>query len=205
MPSCHKCQKRTIFHDDFCKACFCEVLERRIKKYLGQRELIQRNDVLYVTDDLVEYFLKNLITLPITIVRTLKTNVKPTKRVLAWTMDHELEYFLDQLVNKGTIPTKEKSGIKFFLAVTKAELEAYAQAKKLDLSEDLKPEPAKELTKPSGLVGIPGSGGDFVQLNTIQTPADILNELEKRHKETRHSLMKSVEQLKMIMKENKTV
>lgn len=205
MPTCHKCQKKNIHYSDFCKTCFCEVLERRIKKYLGQHELIQRNDVLYVTDDLVEYFLKNLITLPITIVRTLKTNVKPTKRVLAWTMDHELEYFLDQLINKGTIPHKEKPGVKFFLAVTKAELEAYTTAKKIDLPEDLKPEPIKELIKPSGLVSIPGSGGDFVPLSQIQNPADILNELEKRHKETRHSLMKSIEQLKMIMQENKTI
>lgn len=205
MASCHKCQTRDVYFSDFCKACFCELLERRLKKHHGQQGLIQKNDVLYVDNDLVEYFLKRLFSMPLTIVRTLKTNMKPTKRVRAWTMDHELEYFLDQLINKGAISAKEKPGVKFFLAVTKAELEAYTTAKKIDLPEDLKPEPAKELIKPSGLVGIPGSGGDFVPLSQIQTPADILNELEKRHKETRHSLMKSVEQLKMIIKENKTI
>jgi len=205
MASCHKCQTRDVYFSDFCKQCFCELLERRLKKHHGQHGLIQKNDVLYVTNDLVEYFLKRLFSMPLTIVRTLKTNMKPTKRVLAWTMDHELEYFLDQLINKGAIPAKEKPGVKFFLAVTKAELEAYTSAKKIDLPEDLKPEPAKELIKPSGLVGIPGSGGDVVPLSQIQSPLDILNELEKRHKETRHSLMKSIEQLKMIMKENKTI
>ncbi len=204
MEPCHKCRKKTRYHADFCKTCFCTVLERRIKKYLGQHELIKKNDVLYVDNDLVEYFLKTLFTLPLTIVRTLTTNVVPNKRVLAWTMDHELEQFLDCLINKGTLP-REKKGVKFFLPVTRDELHAYARAQKLPLSNDLKPMPKKELLKQSGLASIPGSGGAAVPLSTIQTPADILNELEKRHPETRHSLIKSIEQLKLILKENKTI
>ncbi|MDO8643063.1 MAG: hypothetical protein Q7R76_05810 [Candidatus Woesearchaeota archaeon] len=202
MATCHKCPL-PIYYSDFCEQCFCDLLERRIKKYIGQHELLKKNDVLYVDNDLVDYFLKKLFTLPLTLVRT-PTDGASAKRVLAWTMDHELEFFLDELMTHGLI-APEKPGLKFFLAVTKSELQAYTAAKNIPLPDDLKPAPKHDLMKPSGLVSIPGSGGDFLPLNTIQTPADILNELEKRHHETRASLMKSIEQLKLILKEDKTI
>ncbi len=195
--TCHKCKNKEQYHGDFCKPCFCELLERRIKKYLRQQEAIKKDDILVVDNDLVVYVLEHILTMPVKIVRDA---TQEGKKVLAWSMDHELEWFLESLLEKGCVPESHQEGIKLFVTISKKELASYAAAKGIVLSGDLKPKPVRQdLIHISGITSIPGSGVPARADKKIESYADLLNELEKRHHETRPSLLKSIAKLQEIL------
>ena len=180
---CQKCRQKAYF-EGFCERCFCEVIEKRVRKHVRLSALIKKNDVLVVEHPLVAYFIKSIVQdMPVTILKPMPDETgdgKTTKQVLAWTMDNELDAFLDQIfAGKDLVVEAQKEHeqntqqIKLLVTLTDKEAEMFAQAKQIE------PLPKK----------------------TRKYEA-LLQQLEQKHQETRYSLMKSVEELKRILNKN---
>lgn len=165
--NCQKCSN-PIYHDQFCKRCFCEVIERRIRKYVRLKELISKHDILVINNPLCEYLIKSIVQdMPVTIKQQ-----GEGKNVLAFTMDDEIEWFLDIIFAGKDLEQEIKQqnkDIKLLITITDKEAQAFAQAKNIMF-------PQKQ--------------------RKYQT---ILEQLEQKHKETRYSLFKSVEGIKKIL------
>src|SRR3989344_2675091 len=166
---CIKCKAKVLDDFDFCRGHFIENIERRVKKDIRQNNLIEKDETLIIKDDLSRYFLKNVINVPVKIV----SSGKHDKEVLLWTMDDEILVFLDALFGrkklKGSGIGIIKGRIKLFRTVTDRELEAYAKIKGIKFSKKRTEKEKKVLAE--------------------------LDLLEKDHRETRFSLIKSIEEI----------
>lgn len=176
MSNCVVCKKEAAFQlqEWYCNACFCAVLERRIKKYIRAECPLQKGDHVIVVGDLAHYILKKIIQgLPVkmecreTIPHTLPPH---TKLILPWTMDKEASIFLDDLFQGKLVYDNNPHVIKLFLSITIPELKKYAEILHIHFSEE--------------------------EHNTV---FDILNQLEEKYPSTKYSLVKSVRSLHNIM------
>lgn len=177
---CQKCRQKVYF-EGFCEQCFCEVMEKRVRKQVRLQGLIKKNEVLTVEHPLVAYFIKSIVQdMPVTILNTMPKDGH-AKHVLAWTMDDELDAFLEQIFAgkdlKEAVQKEQEQNImqiKLLVTLTDKEAEMFAKAKQIE-----------ELPK------------------KIRKYETLLQQLEHKHKETRYSLVKSVEELKRILQEKR--
>ena len=91
-------------------------------------------------------------------------------------MDDEIDLFLDRLFNNqplvpATVPATEQRVIKLFLNLTDKEYEAYAIS------------------------------NQFTILAKERKYSSFLNELEQRHKETRYTLVKTIDELQKVLRQ----
>lgn len=166
---CVKCKAKVLGDFDFCRSHFVENIERRVKKDIRQNNLIEKDEILLVKEPLSRHFVENVINVPVKIG-------KKGREVLLWTMDDEILVFLDTLFSgkkvKGSGIGIKKGRIKLFRTVTDKELEAYAKIKGIRFSRKKTESEKKILAE--------------------------LDRLEKDHKETRFSLIKSIEEISRI-------
>ncbi|MBW2999255.1 hypothetical protein KY339_01165 [Candidatus Woesearchaeota archaeon] len=164
---CKKCKKKA-YYNEFCKKCFCQQIEARVRKELRLKKLIQKNDVLLITSPFCEYMVKSIMKgLPLKIVK----KGKHDKKVILWTMDDEIEYFLKNFFagKKYIELSHHGKNIKLFLKVKHDELMAFARAKGFKLKK-----------------------------KKITPILEMIEKLEKKHPETKFSLGKSMEKLAEI-------
>ena len=170
--SCLKC-KNPRYRTEFCKACFCELVERKVKKYLRENQFVKKGDRLAVKDPLCRQGLLDAIQgLPVELVE----EGKDAKQVLPLTMDDTLDVFFDKVFygNEGKIiPQEDQNIIALFRMIKARDVEAYAKAKKLPFT-----------------------------LRTTKYTA-LLDVLEKNHQETRTSVLNSIDELKEILEKAK--
>ena len=166
---CIKCKAKILGDFEFCKSHFVENVEKRVKKDIRQNNLIEKDEVLLVKDPLSRHFIEKVINVPVKIG-------KKGREAMQWTMDDEILLFLDALFSKRNL---KKSGvgiikdkIKLFRTVTDKELEAYAKIKGLRFNK-------KRTEKEKSVLAE-------------------LDLLEKDHRETRFSLIKSVEEISSL-------
>lgn len=168
MKHCTRCEGEE-YHDGLCKSCFCEVIGKRIRKDLRNQQLIKKHDRLLVKDGLCKQIIREILGgLPVEYVEQAPYD----KEILFWTMEDELEQFLDRLfTGKRLDPLGHfRSQIKLFLHVRDKELEVFAQAKHLNYTT-----PSR--TRLAALVG----------------------DMEKKYPEVKFSLLKSIMELKEAM------
>lgn len=154
--SCIKCRKRkSIVSNGFCRECFIDLMERRIRRYLSENELIHKDDILTVHDKLSLFCLKRAIKgLPVRIefrpkrmdygsmLNELsgKTGNKKQKAIVPWTVDHENHYFLENMFKQvkpkfiGILGGK----IKLFAELLDSELALYAKFNKISYKPQIK-------------------------------------------------------------------
>ena len=52
----------------FSKKQFIQIIEKRIRKHIRMNNLLEKNNIIYVIDDLTHFFIKRIITMPIKII-----------------------------------------------------------------------------------------------------------------------------------------
>src|SRR3989344_6951832 len=127
---CANCSK-DVYFDRFCKHHFCNIMEQRIRKEFRVNELVKKGDILVIKDPFCEQLAKKILKdLPVTIIKTAKTNTKNAKEIIPWTMEEELISFLESFLSGSNLPElgHTKKRIKMFLRLRHAEAKAFAKA-----------------------------------------------------------------------------
>ncbi|MBI1970662.1 hypothetical protein HYS47_02870 [Candidatus Woesearchaeota archaeon] len=165
--ACHICAQEE-YYSGSCRSCFVKGIEKRIRKTLRLQGSIDRHDTLLIQDLFCQHVIQTILHgLPITIVQQ-----GAGMPILPWTMDDEIDLFLDRLFNNQPLaPATERRVIKLFLGLTDKEYEAYAIAK------------------------------GFTTIVKERKYASFLNELEQRHKETRYTLIKTIDELQKVLRQ----
>ncbi len=113
----------------YCSTCFIHLIERRARKYIKEHHPLKKNQRVVATDSLSSYFLKNIVHVPLTI---LKKKTKTTDLVLSFaTKDDTVVAFLEALFSGKKVKKIEKHFFSFFSSVTDEELALYCQYKHL--------------------------------------------------------------------------
>jgi hypothetical protein len=153
------------------EAKFCERIEKRIRKYVRINKIFSKGDKLIVVGDVCRYLVGSIIKgLPVTIVYRRRVGEVPKgyRVVMPWTMDDEIVDFLESVFLNKK--RKKHGFIKLLVVATDKEIKQFARFKKLEFKENSKNKDIKEF----------------------------LDKLEEEHPETKHSLLKSVEQIEKI-------
>ena len=177
--NCIKCSREAAFilQEWYCHDCFCEVIERRLRKYLRTENPIQKGEHLLVLGVLAQHVLKTLIKdLPVTIT-TVQTHEElaqskkqcpETRCVLPYTMEYGLRSFLQGVFEgSGENPSKD---IILFLPITMHELRKYVEIKGLQ-------SPVQE-------------HDEFF---------DVLDKFEEKYPSSKYSLMKSAKAIRQLL------
>ncbi len=131
---CHKCCKSAeskLVDKWYCRKCFCELVEQKIKHNLRKYNL-KKDCRLTVKDKASEYIITKVINLPVRI-----TNKKGDYEVVPWTMDDENEEFLKKFLENKKIKTKEDlKKIKLFCPLSKNDMKTYFSIKKIPYSPE---------------------------------------------------------------------
>ncbi len=170
--TCDTCATEPYF-DKLCKVCFTGQLERRIRKDIRANAPVQKDDVLLITDPLCEAVIKGIIPgLPVTMTSDEHAAGNTGKRVLLWTLDDEIHYFLTRFLAGEEYPhLGHGKDIKLFLTVREKELEAFAQAKGFPYTQ-----------RPKDKLG------------------ELIDRFETKHPETKFALGKSIENIRKAMR-----
>ncbi|MBW3002955.1 hypothetical protein KY337_00195 [Candidatus Woesearchaeota archaeon] len=140
--SCKKTPELVYDNRNYCKSCYCKLLERRISKYLRINNLIEKDDVLYIKDPLLEHLIKTVVKgLPLKIVKKKTKNSRP---VVLWTLDDEVSYFVESFFSKS-FKLKTTKDIKPLRPLTDNDIALYAKFKKLKFKPNKKPHSYKYL------------------------------------------------------------
>lgn len=123
--TCKKCDKRAFF-EGLCKNHFHDYFIRKLRKEVRKEGLVKPHGTFIAPDTLCQEAFKE-------VVQGLPHELKEEgegKRLWLWTMDDEIESFLDAFFsNRELPPLGHGDGIKIFLPVRDKEVEAYARLK----------------------------------------------------------------------------
>ena len=122
---CVKCGGERYF-EAFCKGCFIENTERKIRKAIKEDPL-KRTDRIYSEDKNIIQLLREQTSVPF---ETAKDEKTATKVVVPWTSDDEIEAFIEHIIKDSDA---EHRFIKVFKYLGDEELEAYSRIKGFDM------------------------------------------------------------------------
>jgi len=147
-----------------------------VRKYIRLNDFFQKNDKILVYGDLSHYFIKKILKeLPIKIIRIKTTKdfnkyKKPYKKVIEYTLDDEINFFLKKLFTK--FESKKNNTIKILKLITDEEAFQYAKFHKINFKSNEKNEVIEEF----------------------------INNLEKNYPDIKFSLLKSDFKLENLLK-----
>ena len=187
-----------------CKSCFCKLIERRVKKEIRSKKLINEKEKILLLDNnskearISEYILNTTYNNRLNLVKVKVNNFKlgslgnKTKEtikdnkikqvIIPWNLDDEIIYFSENLFNKGdfkflsNFKQNKISYIKLLRNVLDSECLLFAKCRKFKFKD--KPKENK-------------------QRKDIKK---MLDKIDKKHAETKFSLLKSIEHLVPILK-----
>ena len=125
---CHKCNSKALYQlvdKRFCKKCFADLIEQKIKQNLRKYK-IKKDSVLLVKDDCCKYFINKIIKLPVKIV----DRGKHDHHVMPYTLDDDNEEFLTQII-QAKKKKQNKKEVRLFLPVSKKDMKHYLEIKKI--------------------------------------------------------------------------
>ncbi len=122
--NCSKQAKIKYIDKKLCSACFCKIVERKIKQEFKNYGVV-KDEKLSVSDDAVEWCLTEVIKLPLKLGEV-------GRRVIAWTVDDEIEEFLVAMFESKKLKVGKE--IKLFKQLSKKDVEEYMKIKKIDYS-----------------------------------------------------------------------
>lgn len=151
---CRKCktQAKANFKQTgpLCENHFIEMIEKRVRKELRTKKLIQKNDkILFINNGSKEYFVSNYLlksiikNLPVKInaKKSSKLNLisaKHNKIIIPWSLDDEAEEFLEFIFNKNKPKKLSKKAIKMLKNVSDEEIELFAKIKRFKYKKTIK-------------------------------------------------------------------
>jgi len=167
--TCKKCKKESYF-EELCQKHLKEYALKKIKKEIRIHQLFSPHDTFIVSHPFCETIVKEVVQgMPCTI-----KELGEGKEIVLWTMNDEIEQFLDAFFKNEPLPAlgHEKNKIKLFLPLRDKEVAALASC--FDIS----------WTAPDrGAIG------------------EMLENMSKDHPETEHSILKNIRELKKIFRE----
>lgn len=179
---CVKCSKKVVFNDlRLCRACFLNIVERRVRKEFRLKKLIRKHDSLLILDD-NSYDAKNLIYLVKKIIgkmpvslKIIKGKYKPGtkirfkgKVIVPWNLDDEVSLFLKYFFENKKIKYvgHYDNIIKPLMVITADESKEFAKLMKFKFKDKKKDE-----------------------IN------EFLDKMEKKYPGTKFGIKKSIEQI----------
>lgn len=148
---CIKCAKPATYsiqNNPYCRFCFPTVIEKRIRKYVRLNKLIKKGDKILIFCDST-YNSKNTLLLFDRIIKNLPIKIdtitdnysigqkvnqnKYNSIIFSWTLDDEINYFLECVLNNippkflGNYSIKDTRYIKFLLPILDKESKDYAK------------------------------------------------------------------------------
>ena len=187
-----------------CKACFCRLIEKRVKKEIRSKKLINEKEKILLLDNnskeakisehIIRVAYNNRVDLLKVKVNALKIGhlSEKTKKIIKknkikqvlipWSLDDEIIYFTENLVKRGDFKflgnfTQDKVFyIKFLINILESECLLFAKCKKFKFRDEQEKEKQKKAIK------------------------NMLDKIDKKHAETKFSLLKSIDQLESLIK-----
>jgi len=137
---CIRCHKKAVVsikgNPAFCEKCFCDAIEKRIRKHVRMNKLFSKNDKIYTEGELCKYLVRDIIKdLPVKYTSKKQAN----KIVLAYTANDLCIDFLKYLTENKSLISKTKE-VKLLATITNEEAKLFAKFKKLEF-KPLKKEP----------------------------------------------------------------
>ncbi len=208
---CEKCHKSKLeiklpyLGTGLCSNCFCRLISKRVKKYVVSRDLITRDDtvvffdhksiyskiskemlgMLYCRKLIIHKPKKKEISAIASEIKNIKELSFPVKVVIPWCLDDEASYFLSSVfksrglcfIGNPEIGSGKRKirVVKLLRPVLREECILFAKAKGIKVD--------KRNTAP--------------YFNGIYEPdsAAMLDKIDKKHYETKFSLLKSIDEL----------
>lgn len=165
---CLKCHKKAHYNG-LCRKHFMEQIEARVRKEIRAKELIKKNDVLVVKDPIAKFLIKKIMGgMPLRIVKSGKGRF-----VELWTLDDEVLCFLTEFFGESKQKKVQKDSIRPFRTVKDDELLAFAKLSGVKFKKKKRTKREEEMKK-------------------------ALQKIEKKHPETKFSLLRSVEGMRNL-------
>jgi len=189
-----------------CKGCFCKLIKRRVKKEIRLKNLINEKEKILLLDNnskearISEHILNttynnrlNLIKVKVSdfklgfLNNKIKEIIKKNKIkqvIIPWNLENEIIYFTENLFNKGDFKyighfTQNKiSYIKLLRNILESECLLFAKCKKFKFKDKLEKDKQRKDIK------------------------NMLDKINKKHAETKFSLLKSIDNLNNTIKIN---
>jgi len=187
-----------------CKFCLCRLIERRVKKEIRSKNLINEKEKILLLDDnskearisenIIKVAYNNRIDLLKVKVNTLKIGslsnetkiiIKKNKIkqvIIPWNLDDEIIYFTENLFKRedfkflGNFTQNKIPYIKLLRNVLESECLLFAKCRKFKFKKKTEKNKQKKDIK------------------------NILDKIDKKHAETKFSLLKSINQLESLVK-----
>jgi len=208
---CEKCKKNKgevnlpYLGHILCRRCFCNLIQRRVKKEIKQKKVIEEGDKVLLIDNgsiearvseiVINAIYKNveLIKMQVKkfelgqIEKSAKDLIKKeniSKAVIPWNLEDEITYFTDCILSGKKM---DKLGhyregnlifVKLLRNVLESECDLFAEFNNISIKRG--PEKDKRINDVKGLI----------------------NRVNKKHCETKFSLLKSIDKLNEIIKIN---
>jgi hypothetical protein len=126
--ACVKCKKPAEYRlvdKLYCRKCFTELVEHKIKHNL-RKYGIKKDSRLLVTDKASEYIIRRVVNLPVKIVKRGPADLV----ILPWTLDDSNESLLKRFFEKKR-QRENKNTVKLFEPLSKDEIKQYFAIKKV--------------------------------------------------------------------------
>src|SRR3989344_4191802 len=120
---CGKEALLTIADKVWCRSCFIDQFERRVKKVLREKPF-QRGERVLIVGNVAVFVIKRIINMPLELVFTERT-IEGEKAVVEWTLDDECVEFLERMSTDGRLQDDKR--LKLFMYLRDSEVAAYAQ------------------------------------------------------------------------------
>ncbi|MDP7323218.1 MAG: hypothetical protein QF632_00490 [Candidatus Woesearchaeota archaeon] len=144
-----------------------EQIQRKIRKYVRLNKPFQKDDKIYVNSRFCKVLLKEILKdLPVTYVTTEK---KANKVVIPWTLDDEINDFLQNIFQRKSLKTNQKV-IKLLKPITDKEAALLAEKKDCHFTPNKKDPEIKHM----------------------------IENLQKDHPEIKHGLLKTASELRSL-------
>ena len=207
---CQKCKKASAeiklpyLGLRLCKTCFCKLIEKRVKKEIRSKKLINEKEKILLLDNnskeaiISEHIIRvaynsrvDLLKVKINelkigfLSKEVKVSIKKNKIkqvIIPWNLDDEIIYFTENLFNKGDFKyighfkQNKTFCIKLLRNVLESECLLFAKCRKFKFKDRPEKDNAKKDIK------------------------KMLDKIDKKHSETKFSLLKSIEGLIHILK-----
>jgi uncharacterized Zn ribbon protein len=128
---CAKCKKPAAYKlvdKVYCRKCFCELVEHKIKHNLRQYS-IKKDSRLLVKDRASEYVVRKVVNLPVNIVKSGRYD----RIILPYTLDDQNEAMLKRFFEKKRQKADSRA-VRLFEPLSKDELKQYLAIKKVRYS-----------------------------------------------------------------------
>jgi len=189
-----------------CKSCFCRLIERRVKKEIRSKELINEKEKILLLDNnskearISKHIIRttyndrmDLLKVKVSefkigfLSKEVKKAIEKNKIkqiIIPWSLDDEIIYFTENLFKKGDFKflghfkQNKISYIKLLRNVLESECFLFAKCRKFKFKDRPEKDKQKKAIK------------------------NMLDKIDKKHSETKFSLLKSIDSLIKIIKKN---